>query len=309
MMFDFIAKKPVLGIEITSSAARLAALSGRGPGTAVLYTKTINLPEGLVNESYALPNISRVDELTGLLRDSLSAGPVFPLRRAALSLPDSVFRVQTLEFDDLPGKIADRERVIRWRLEKSAFDTSDSVLRHQVLKRRDGGITVLACLAKTNVIAQYEEMLTGLGVEPWSVGPSSFHELNFYASYLLKASPVAAIAHVSEDSFTTIVSEGGNARFYRFKEIKRGRAGEAGTRLMREIDDSLHFYMHMDRSHQAGVERLYLTGDAAVSHSLREGLPTLMSLEIEILSPAAVLPAAGSAGPELAAALGAGCSL
>jgi len=298
-----------LGIEITSSAVRLAAISGSGANTSVLFTKTVDLPAGLVTENYAAPNVSEEDALSTVLRESLSDVPALQVRRAALSLPDSVFRVQTIEFDKLPGKAMDRERLIRWRIEKSAYDISDTVLRYQVLSRKDGGFTVLACVAKQAVISQYEAVLIGTGLEPWSVGLSSFHTLDFYSAYLLKASPVAALAHVSDDSFTTIITEGGSARFYRFKEVKRGSADEVTMRLMREIDDSLHFYMHMDRLHQAGVERLYLAGEAAVSRSLSDGLKDMMSLEVEILSPAAVIPALGGVGAELAAALGAGRGL
>jgi Tfp pilus assembly PilM family ATPase len=308
-MLDFFSKRPGLGIEITSSAVRLAALSGNGAGASVLFTQTVHLPAGMVSESYAAPNVCKADDLSALLRESLSSISALHVRRAALSLPDAVFRVQSIEFDDLPGKAGDRERIIRWRIEKSAFDISDAILRYQVHKRKQGGFTVLACVAKQAVIAQYEAVLAGLGLEPWSVGLSSFHALNFYSSYLSKISPVAALAHVTEDSFATIIAETGSARFYRFKEIKRGRAGEINARFMREIVDSLHFYMHMDRSQPAGVERLYLTGDAAVARGLSEGLQSMTSIAVEVLSPAAVIPSVNGAGPELAAALGAGCGL
>lgn len=308
-MLGFFARKPGLGIEITSSAVRLAAIAGSAANASVLFTKTADLPAGIVNENYAAPNVCEVDALVNVLRESLSAVSALHLRRAALSLPDGVFRVQTVEFDELPDKAMDRERLIRWRLEKSAYDIADTVLRYQVLKRKGGGFTVLVCVAKQAVISQYEAVLIGLGLEPWSVGLSSFHTLNFYSSYLSKASSVAAMAQVSEDSFTTIIWEAGGAWFYRFKEVKRGRADEVKTRLMREIDDSLHFYRHMDRTQQSGLERLYLTGDAAVSHGLSAGLKAMTSLDIEVLSPSAVIPSLNGAGPELAAALGAGCGL
>jgi Tfp pilus assembly PilM family ATPase len=308
-MLGFIARKPGLGIEITSSAVRLAALSGSAANATVLFTKTTDLPAGMVSESYAAPNICEVDAFVKVLRESLSAVSALHLRRAALSLPDGVFRVQTIDFDELPGKVPDQERLIRWRIEKSAFDISDTVLRYQVLKRKDGGFTVLACVAKQAVLSQYEAILIGAGLEPWSVGLSSFHTLNFYSSYLSKASSVAAFAHVSEDSFATIISEAGNARFYRFKDVKRGSADGVKTRLMREIDDSLHFYMHMDRSQPAGLERLYLAGDAALSHGLAAELRAMTSLDVEVLSPSAVIPSLNGAGPELAAALGAGCGI
>lgn len=308
-MYRFFAKKPGLGIEITSSSVRMAAISGSGESAAVLFTKTADLPVGMVSDDYATQNISEIGRLVDLLRESLADASALKLKQAALSLPDSVFRVQTLEFDELPHKAADRERLIRWRLEKSAIDIADTVLQYQVLRQQEKGCTVLSCLAKKAVIVQYEAVLAGLGLDPWSVGLSSFHTLNFYSAYLSKTSSISALAHVSEDSFTTIIAEAGGARFYRYKEMKRVSVEEIKTRLMREIDDSLHFYTHMDRSQQTEIKHLYLTGDAAVSSGLADGLGAMTSLQVEVLSPSVILPSVREAVPEMAAALGAGCGL
>ncbi len=314
-MLRFFSGRPRLGIEITSSTVRLAALSGRGPNLSVLYAKTTDLPSGMVTGSYATPNIQDVKGLADVLRESL-AGASQRFRRTALSLPDGVFRVQTLEFDQLPGKLADRERFIRWRLEKAAaFDLSDTVLRHQVLRRQEKGFTVLACVAKQAVIAQYETVLRELGLEPWSVGLSSFFILNLFSPLIAKKSPVFALAHLMDDSFTTMVTEAGGTRFYRYKEVKRGNVAEIKARYMREIEDSLHFYTHMDRTQTSEVRHLYLTGESTLPYDLAEGLSTATSLNVEVLSPADLVGQNSAGGASsawlvaMAAPLGAGSSL
>jgi Tfp pilus assembly PilM family ATPase len=228
----------------------------------------------------------------------------------ALSLPDGVFRVQTLEFDELPPKAADRERLIRWRLEKSiAFDSTDTFLRYQVLRQQHKGFTVLACVAKQAVISQYESLLAGAGLEPWSVGLSSFYTLNFYSSLITSRSAVSALAHITEDSFATIIMDADGARFYRYKEMKRTGPDEMKTRFMREIDDSLHFYTHRDRAQQSEVKYLYLAGESSLPAELAAGLRSMTSLNVEVLSPAVVIPSANGIGIEMAAALGAGSAL
>lgn len=308
-MLRFTLKKTCLGMEITASSIRLAAVSGRGPALNVLFTKTAEPPDGVVSDGYGAPNIHDSSRLSTLLQECLSRCPA-GIRRAALSLPDSMFRIQALDFDKLPGTVADCERLIRWRLEKgAAFDISETVLRYQVLRRQDKGFTVLSCVAKQAVIAQFEALLIGLGLEPWAVAPSSFHAQNFYSSYLAKKSAVSALAHLSADSFATIIRETSGARFYRYKDVKRGSAATVRDRLMREIDDSLHFYTHMDRSQQSEVRDLYLTGESAVSTELAAGLRAVTSLNVEVLSPSLVSAAAAHLEPELAAALGAGSSL
>lgn len=312
-MFGFPSKKPRLGLDITSSEVRAAALSGSGPTITVHSVERAELPAGMVNESYASANIADPEGISTVLKDLLQRTASLKARRTGMSLPDTVFRVQALEFDDLPGKAEDRERLIRWRFEKSAaFDMSDTVLRYQVLRRQGKGVTVLSCIAKREVVSQYEALLLGLGLEPWLIGPSSFHTLNFYFPSMVKKSSRFALATVARTSFTAMVVEHGGPRFYRSKEIKAGGPFDARDRLMREVDDSLHFYTHQDRSQQSEVGHLFLTGDPAVLDSVAAGLKERTSLDIEVLTPAAVLPppAGGAGNPvwpaTIAAALGAG---
>ena len=308
-MLRVFARKPRLGIEITAAAVRVAVLSGFGDDLSVLFTKTVEVPDGVVSEAYASPNVIDMFRLSALLREGLNGVPP-GIRRAGLSLSDSAFRVQTIEFDELPDRAEDRQRLLRWRLEKgAAFDIVDTVLRYQVLGRQDRGFTVLSCVAKQAVIAQYESLFLELGLEPWAIGPSSFHAFSFYSPYLAKKSAVSALTHLSKDSFSTIIMEPGGVRFYRYKDVKRGSAEDIRNKLMREIDDSLHFYAHMDRLQQSEVRNLYLTGESDVSAGLAEAFSTVTSLNVEVLSPAAAAPSGGNIGPEMTAALGAGSSL
>jgi Tfp pilus assembly PilM family ATPase len=308
-MLRAFARKPRLGIEINATAVRVAVLSGFGANLSVSFTKTVDVPDGVVSEAYASPNVIDRSRLSAVLREGLDGVPS-GIRQAGLSLSDGAFRVQTIEFDELPDKAEDRQRLVGWRLEKgAAFDISDTVLRYQVLGRQDKGFTVLSCVAKQAVIAQYESLFIERGLEPWAVGPSSFYAFNFYSSYLAKNSAVSALTHLSRESFSTIIMEPGGVRFYRYKDVKRGSAEDIRDKLMREIEDSLHFYAHMDRSQQSEVRDLYLTGESDVSADLAETLRAVTSLNVEVLSPGVVALSEGKVGPEMNAALGAGCSL
>ena len=308
-MLRFPAKRPALGLEITSTALRLAVVSGKGAKASVIGTARAVVPPGMVNESYGAPNLDGSLDLSRLVTDCLAGLGRPDIRRVALCLPDGVFRAQTLDFDALPGKAADRERLIRWRLEKTAaFDVADTALRYEILRGQESGLTVLACVAKQSVLSQYEAVLTNLGLEPWSIGLSSFSTLNFYAAYLTSQSPVSVLAHITDDAFATVIMENGGVRFYRYKEIKRGRVDEIRARIIREIEDSIHFYAHMDRTQAAEIRHLFLSGDAAANDGLAEGLHDRMAVSVEVLTPAVIL-SRGQAEPDLAAALGAGGSL
>ncbi len=314
-MFRFAVRKPVLGIEICDSAVRLAALSGKGAGLSVDYMKMADLPSGMVTAGYASPNIIDTKGLAQTLHACLPDSSR-SVRRCALSLPDSVFRVQVLDFDQLPSKHEERERLIRWRIEKTAaFDLTETVLRYQELPKKGKGFALLVCVAKQAVIAQYETVLQEAGFEPWSIGISSFHILNFYYPLLAKKSSVFALTHLTEESFTTIIDEGGRTQYFRYKELKRGNPVEIRTRFMREIEDSLHFYTHRDRMQTCEIQQLYLTGESTLSFELAKGLSTISSLNVEVLSPDDIIARSGREGTAvsypavMAATLGAGGAL
>ncbi|MHB8844295.1 MAG: type IV pilus biogenesis protein PilM [Nitrospirota bacterium] len=305
-----IFNEPCLGIEITSRALRLGLLSRSGDTTTAVNATSLPLPAGMVTESYALTPFGDREGLVSLLRSSIQKVAARPVRRAGLSIPDGIFRVQILEFDDLPSGSRDRDRLIRWRVEKgAAFDTANTVLRYQVHERPEKGYSVLACIAKKDVIAHYESVLTELGLEPWAIVPSSLNVLNLYAPALLAGNASGfALAWITEGSYVTIIMERGGPRFYRYKELRTGPAEDVTTRLLRELDDSLHFYMHRDRQQASEVSRLSLAGDPALLDPLVKELKQASALEIEALAPGMVIPST-DASPAMAAALGAGGSL
>jgi len=309
MIYRFLRKARV-GLEIKPAVLRLAASMGTGAQSDNLLTKAVEIPEGTVSFGFSALNIRDRDGLREIARRLLGATSLRPARRAALSLPDSTFRVQSLEFDQLPGKRAAIEQLVRWRLDKTAaFDTSDTMLHYQIFRRQDKGFLLLAAVVKTDILSQYEELILSLGLEPWTISLSSLHSLNFYYPYIAAKTPSFAFALVSCDSFTTIVVESEGLRFYRFKEIKGNSADNVRERLFREMADSLHFYVHMDRQKPSEVRHLYITIDGIELGGLVKGLLHAASLELEILSPALVLGSKSDAKPEMAAALGAWSAL
>ena len=309
-MQSFFAK-PGIGLDLSSRAVRVGTVRRSGGTLIPVATRSLPLEAGVIDENYAAPGVKDRDGLAAVLRRALQEDAVFPGRRIALSLPDGLFRVQLFDFDDLPPRNRDRERLIRWRFEKSAaFDTADTVLRYQVLPRAGRGLSVLAGIAKQAVIASYEDLLAGLGYDVWLVGLSSFHALNFYDAVL--AAPSAghtALVWITEGSYTTIITDRGVPRFYRYREIKTNAAGEAAVRITREIEDALHFYTHRDPQQALEIPRLCCAGDSPLLAPLTEGLRNSTSLAVELLTPASVTGPGGEGTDAFAAAFGAGVAV
>jgi Tfp pilus assembly PilM family ATPase len=108
------------------------------------------------------------------------------------------------------------------------------------------------------------------------------------------------------------VIEQGGVRFYRYKEVRAGRPEDVRDRPVRELDDSLHFYMHAGRSQDPEIDRLYLSGDRDAVEMIVPSLTNSIPLPVEVLTPSAVLPSLGNGerngdrSANMAAALGAG---
>jgi Tfp pilus assembly PilM family ATPase len=103
--------------------------------------------------------------------------------------------------------------------------------------------------------------------------------------------------------------EHGGPRFYRYKDIKAGTPEDVTGRLIRDLDDSIHFYRHMDRQQQSELGHLYLSGEPGLIALLSESLKSATDLEIETLVPSLVLASGTEAASDLAAAFGAGGAL
>ncbi len=291
--------RPSLGIEITSRSAVCGSVVRNKGALSLLDARTVALPPGMVIDGFNQPPVRDFDGLLALLRPMLQELGPKASRRTGLSLPDGLFRVQLLDLDDLPASGADRERLIRWRLEKtSAFDAAGTVLRYQAERREDRGYAITACVARRDVLEQYEELLAELGLDAWTVAPASFHALNARGTELRGrgAGPVALV-WVTEAAASTLILENGRLRFYRYREIKPGAPGEGAGRLVRELDDTLHFYTHRDRQQTAEVSGIFLAGDGPAVEALAAGLRDGATYAVELLpqagAPASVIGAGG----------------
>jgi Tfp pilus assembly PilM family ATPase len=152
-------------------------------------------------------------------------------------------------------------------------------------------------------------LLTAAGLEPWAIVPSSLNVLNLYAPALAaRNTPGFALAWITEGSYVTIIMERGGPRFYRYNELRTGTAEDVTARLLRELDDSLHFFMHRDRQQPIEIRHLFLAGELSLLGPLIEEFKQASALEIETITPGMVLPSS-DASPAMAAALGAGGSL
>ena len=297
-----------LGLSLSSRSATAGALAKRRGKLSLLGARTIPLPPGVVGEGFASPPLQDREDLLTSLRQVVRERAWERVRHAGLSLPDPLFRIQMIDFDELPSGDGDRERLIRWRVEKAAvFDMAGTVLQYQVAPREDRGYAVLACFVRREVLSQYIDLLDELGLDPWNVRPASFHVLNLYAPTIAARNIGSyALVWIAEGSSSTLIIERGVVRFYRYRDLRAGAPGDVPGRLARELDDTLHFYLHMDRNQRSELSHVFLAGDPLLTEGLASSLGDMTELPVERVTPAAIDPGFDVEGSVLDTVIGAG---
>lgn len=124
-----------------------------------------------------------VSSLVAALRDL--RGSRRHLLPTAVSLSDLYGHVALIEFDTIPPKKTDFERVLRWRLERElnvGLATTQLAYRlfHHASDTGKPATWVMAAAIETRMMEFYEEACMQVGLFPVNVGLNSFHLFEFW---------------------------------------------------------------------------------------------------------------------------------
>jgi type IV pilus assembly protein PilM len=172
------------------------------------------LPAGALLPGIGEPNLRMPEAVAAAIRSTL--GQVSPRTRSVtLVVPDTVVRVFVLDFDTLPGKPAEANPVLRFRLRKMVpFDMEHAGLSYQVLMENKHECKVLAAVLPGPILAEYEGAVRAAGYEPGAVLPSSLAALEAIDS--LEA---VLIANLSPLALTTSITNGQDLLLYRTLDL------------------------------------------------------------------------------------------
>lgn len=201
-----IAARRVTAVELPVSGRTVSAYAGEG------------LPEGAVIPALSGVNIAQPDVVRAAVQRSLERAGLTSARRAALVVPDSVARVSLLAFDQLPARPQDLDQVVRWQLRKAApFPVEEAVVSHFPAATDTGRVTVAAVMARQDVIAQYESVVAGLGVQAGLVDLASFNVMNAVIAASSEAEGDRLLVHMAAEATTLAILRGGALMFYRHR--------------------------------------------------------------------------------------------
>ncbi len=166
------AAKPKLACEISSDRV----LAGRLSDSSVVDCAAYDLTPGVVAPDLTETNIHDRNAVYRALHDVLDSVSGRSTDVIAV-LPDSAVRVVLLDFESLPTKRDDAEAVVRFRLKKSLpFDLDKAKVSYHA-ERSTSGVRVIAAVALTSVVEEYESLFREAGYNPGVVLPSTLSAL------------------------------------------------------------------------------------------------------------------------------------
>jgi len=179
------------------------------------------LPTDMIVGSLSGKNLIDANSARSITKDAI--------RRAGLRgfeisvvIPDESSRIAFVTAESLPGKSADQEAFLRWKLKKSVpFDVDTAQIAYQVLGPHEGpgekGIDIMVALSPRNIIEEYEELFEELDIHAGHVIPATIAAMNLHPAAGgagIRAGDTLFVK-VAPDSIATTVFQNNRPRFYR----------------------------------------------------------------------------------------------
>ena len=240
--------RPKLACEISADRVLAGRVSERG-GALEAYAGHA-LPLGSVVPDLMEANLRHRREVAQSIRDVLTAvgGRA---RDVVAVLPDAAVRVVLLDFDMLPPNRQEAEGVVRFRLKKSLpFDVDKAKVSYHGQTTGEG-VRVVAAVALSNVVEDYEEAFREAGYSPGVVLPSMLAALG-----AADASRPSLVVKVDAHTTSIAILDNGQMLLFRTLENTRG-VTITGEQLAEEVYPSVVFFQD---TYHLNIERIFVAG-------------------------------------------------
>jgi type IV pilus assembly protein PilM len=253
---------PSVVVEIAGphvAVARWGGKHGRLEDVAVEV-----LPAGAVMPSTLETNIVQPEAVRAGLRQifsrvSVDGSPV------ALLVPDLVVRVFILPFDNLPRRASEALSLLRWRLKKSVpFDVEETSVSWMRQDAREGGLEVVAAVARQPIVREYEALVESLGTRAGVVVSSTLATLP-----LLDERGSTLLVRICGKTLTTAIVRASNLCLYRSTERRTDTATLEPQAILDEVFPAVAYYQD---SWGETIDRVRLSGFDGAESSFSEAL-------------------------------------
>lgn len=247
-----MSSKPRLACEV--AADRVLAARSSEPGSVDVCAAS-ELAPGCVVPDMVEPNLRDRGRILDSIRRTLdNLGD--RSRDVIAVLPDAAVRVVLLDFDSLPNKRDDAEGVVRFRLKKSLpFDVDKAKISYHA-QPAVNGVRLVAAVALTAVIEDYESIFREAGYSPGVVLPSMLAALG-----AADADRPTLVVKVDARSIGIAILDKQQLLLFRNLENPRG-VTISGEQLAEEVYPSIVFFQD---TYHLNIERIFVAGLADVT--------------------------------------------
>ncbi|MGQ0735489.1 MAG: type IV pilus biogenesis protein PilM [Acidobacteriota bacterium] len=282
MTFSFLQSPPPdVGVEIAPGHVAASRVTWRGSVATVSALRVEPLPAGVVAPGLLAANV--ID--AAVVGDAVSravAGLGGRVHRIALILPDPVAKVSLVKFDSVPPRAEDIRELVRWQVRKSApFPIEQALVSFSPgAKAAEGGQEFVVSVARSEVVAQYEQACQRAGLHAGLVDLSTFSLVNGVLGTSGVPDGDWLLVHVTPSYTTLAVLRGGDLMYF------RNRAEETEGTLADVVHQTAMYYE--DRLKGRGFGRVLLSGGGAASAGngdVRASLQERLGLAVESVEP------------------------
>ena len=240
--------KPKLACEIAADRVLAGRLTEDGSGLEVSAAR--ELAPGSVVPDLVENNLRQRDAVRAGIEATLG-GVAGRSKDVIAIVPDAAARVMLVEFDSLPSDTEEALGVVRFRLKKSLpFDVDKAKVSYHAQKF-PAGVRVVAAVALTNVIEDYETVFREAGFNPGVVLPSMLAALG-------SAEAKKPTLVVKVDAHTTSIAILNEDQLQLFRTLENPRGVTiTGEQLAEEVYPSVVFFQD---TYKLNIERIYIAG-------------------------------------------------
>jgi len=240
--------RPRIACEISADrvlAGKLAETGGVVDSCAVR-----ELPPGSVVPDLTENNILQPEVVRKAINDAVGS-VAGRLRDVIGVLPDAAVRVVLLDFDTLPSNPTEAEGVVRFRLKKSLpFDVDKAKVSYHVQPSL-GGLRLVAAVALSSVIEDYEAAFRDAGYSAGVILPSMLAALG-----AAEADSPTLVLKVDARTTSLAILDKQQLLLFRTLENTRG-VTITGEQLAEEVYPSVVFFQD---TYHTNIERIYVAG-------------------------------------------------
>jgi type IV pilus assembly protein PilM len=240
--------KPKLACEVAADRVLAGRISDSGG--VVAECASHELAPGSVVPDLIEANLRQRSAVHKTIQDTLSR--VGGRTRDVIAvLPDAAVRVVLLDFDALPTSRQEAESVVRFRLKKSLpFDVDKAKVSYHA-QVSGANIRVIAAVALSSVVEEYESAFREAGYSPGIVLPSMLAALG-------AANATGPTLVIKVDARTTSIAILDKQQLLLFRTLENTRGVTiTGEQLAEEVYPSVVFFQD---TYHLNIEQIFVAG-------------------------------------------------